>query len=276
MQPTQVSKPFRSGYHDDTDLYYVAELDHKIASKYYNKVIEPYNNKTRHNHIDFWYCICEPGSMDTSEFDCAEIAKVGLFYLIEDELNLTKETNRALVIGNLASDEGVDPITFINTYCAEVETQNYVTKLTALQHQIGYVKGRIQPVALLGLLGEVGEVAAEAEIYADNTQIGEIDDLLTFEQVIAHYKALFVEFASEIDRIKKKVRSDSRYSQALRFEVTETKFNVELADVFYYLNATASCLGMSLEDLAKLSYQKVIARRATIGPELLDKPETSA
>lgn len=153
---------------------------------------------------------------------------------------------------------------------------DYIKQLTELQQQIGYRAGNIEPVAFLGLLGEVGEVAAEVYVSARNELISEVEGLSMLEREIYQKKHMLRFYAAEVDALKKEVRKDSAYSNGLVVEIAnEEDFKLELADVFYYLNAIASCMGMTLNDLAKLSYEKVMAKRATIGPEILSNPESN-
>ena len=113
LQPSEVSKPFKSGYAHDDDSYYVALLDEDETEKYYNEVIEPYNEKSR-VHCDFWTRPCEPGTMDSSSITLEDCKEFGLFKAIEIALSLSTEKNRALVIGNLAHDFNCTPIEFID------------------------------------------------------------------------------------------------------------------------------------------------------------------
>ena len=115
FKPTECSKPFRSGYDFDVDdAYYVAKIDVLEAETYYDTVIEPYNEKSRVNDIDFWFRTCNPGSMDDTKVTLKDCRKYGLFRAIEHATSLTNESNRAMVICNLAEKFNCTPIEFIN------------------------------------------------------------------------------------------------------------------------------------------------------------------
>lgn len=148
----------------------------------------------------------------------------------------------------------------------------YVQKLTELQNSIGYVAGSVSPVAILGLFGEAGEVANECgfnpvrglseqeEDQAESITMGFVQDLLNF-----------IDDAKELDNVKKKIRNGLSESISVGCNDHENAFNVELADLFYYLNAVAIGRGLSLDDLARISYEKVMRKRVTIGPEIPGK-----
>lgn len=106
--------PFQSGYSNESEVYYVAELDFKEVERYYQEVILPYNTKSRVADIDFWYRECVPGYMDVSKITLKAARLKGLFIEIEAVLGLTNEKNRALTIYNLAQKFGCTPIELIN------------------------------------------------------------------------------------------------------------------------------------------------------------------
>ncbi|MBO0947314.1 hypothetical protein [Fibrella forsythiae] len=116
MQPSEVSHPFPSGYPDDTNQYYVARFDYEEAETYYNRVILPYNEKSRVG-VDFWFRTCNPNHIDAAavrRMSLKECRRVGLFRAIENALRLTNETNRALTIYSLAEQFNCSPVEFIN------------------------------------------------------------------------------------------------------------------------------------------------------------------
>lgn len=112
LTPEIVSLPFKSGYKHDHDLYYIASFESKDANDYYNEVIEPFNEKSR-KYCDFWFRSCEPGFMDVSTIYLEDCYEYGIFKTIEIETGFTNETNRALVIANLANENSCDPIKLI-------------------------------------------------------------------------------------------------------------------------------------------------------------------
>lgn len=115
FQPKEVSKPFRSGYGFDKSQYYVAVLDFTEVGKYYREVIEPYNENTKGEEIDFWLYECTEGSMDVTKITLNGAKKKGLFVEMEEKTNLCKETNRAMMINGSTRYHGYEtPIHFIN------------------------------------------------------------------------------------------------------------------------------------------------------------------
>lgn len=113
--PAVYSKPFKSGYDFDKDeFYFVALLDCDAVEKYYNEIVEPFNEKSDEPDIDFWTRECCAGSMDVTKITIKNARKNGLFVEIERKLNLTNEKNRALVIHNLSAKYGLTPIELIN------------------------------------------------------------------------------------------------------------------------------------------------------------------
>lgn len=108
------SKPFKSGYRDDDDKYYVALLDFEEADKHYREVVEPNNDDEDRNYIDYWLRGCAPGLMDISKIRLVRALKNGLFVEMEMKTGLTKETNRALMIYELAKKFNCTPIELIN------------------------------------------------------------------------------------------------------------------------------------------------------------------
>ncbi|MGF7213871.1 NTP pyrophosphatase (non-canonical NTP hydrolase) [Spirosoma lacussanchae] len=137
---------------------------------------------------------------------------------------------------------------------------NNLQKLTELQNKIGYVAGEVHPVAMLGLLGECGEVAGAANYMTPKakslTQDGFFDFTKTCQQ--------FVDVAADIDAFKKRLRGSQPGEIHFAVKPDEYEFNGELADLFYYLNAVAIGRGLTIEDLAKISYDKVMAKRGIV------------
>lgn len=124
--------------------------------------------------------------------------------------------------------------------------QSYVEKLTDWVKQIGYKKeedGKVSKVALLGAIGEIGEVAAET----DAIHSGLISRV--------------VHLAELCDGEKKMVRK-ANPPETVQL-VNPENFDIELSDAFYYQLILALNRGLSIEDLARISYNKVVNRNKT-------------
>lgn len=126
--------------------------------------------------------------------------------------------------------------------------ENSIEKLTKLQMEFGYTQGEINPVALLGLFGEAGEVMNECK---HKSLIN--NDLLSI-------CPNSVKEAVLVDDFKKKVRSKIIPFGTIVIQ-DEEKFDKEMADVLYYLNVLALNRGKTLNDYAEISYQKVMSKK---------------
>ena len=123
--------------------------------------------------------------------------------------------------------------------------ENYIERLTQLQNEVGYTKGKINNVALFGLFGEAGEVLNECK----HKSLMSNDLLEVCPDAVAK--------AIEVDNLKKKIRD--RYTPPLDIVIeNEEAFDMEMADVLYYLNALSINRGKTLNDYAKISYDKVM------------------
>ncbi len=144
-----------------------------------------------------------------------------------------------------------------------VKPETYLEKLTDLQDKIGYTVGKIHPVALMGLLGEVGEVADEScFVNADEFPDDQVTVVCQRAWDIMNQVNGFVEKAQVVDGLKKQIRKlENAYIQV---EYHPVKFPVELADAFYYLKAVARGANLTIEDLARISYEKVMERRGVV------------
>ena len=126
---------------------------------------------------------------------------------------------------------------------------NAIEQLTQLQKELGYKENtEISPVALLGLFGEAGEVLNETFIH-------------TREEFVPIQQNLFgiaINSAEMIDDLKKKLRKNPEkdYQVYVNDESFE-KFDLEVADVLYYLNIIALNRGKNLDHYASLSHDKV-------------------
>lgn len=124
--------------------------------------------------------------------------------------------------------------------------QSYVEKLTNWVKSIGYKQeeeGHVSKVALLGLIGEAGEVVAETDMIG-NGLISRV-----------------VHLAELCDGEKKMVRKDN--PAATVQIVNPEKFAEELSDSLYYHIVLALNKGLTIEDLARISYNKVVNRNKT-------------
>lgn len=132
--------------------------------------------------------------------------------------------------------------------------ENSIQELTELQQSFGYGTNNINPVALLGLFGEAGEVLNEVALIIHEPYSSEI---LKQTAVI---KQTAVNIAQIVDTLKKSIRDTTDIAPVLVFTDDENKFKEELADCLYYLNILANSVGASLEDLAEISINKVKAK----------------
>lgn len=122
--------------------------------------------------------------------------------------------------------------------------------LKEMQNGFGYVKGNIDPVALLGLFGEAGEVLNETFLI-DNSE-----DEIKSEDI----KLIAVKHAKHIDYLKKQIRNKTHKPITITVE-NQIEFDKELADCFYYLHALAINRGLSLETLAYLCIAKINSKK---------------
>lgn len=122
-----------------------------------------------------------------------------------------------------------------------------IDKLTEAQKEVGYEKGKINNIALLGLFGEVGEVLDECVITDQN------DESITWIENAASKARL-------VDSIKKRIRDREMPPYKIKI-IDEEKFDSEMADTLYYLNALAINRGKTLEEYAEISYNKVMEHK---------------
>lgn len=133
------------------------------------------------------------------------------------------------------------------------EKQTPVQQLTELQEELGYVKGKLSSVALLGLVGESGEVFAETSTSIFNKEINTVIRSV-------------MDGTSLAEELKKRLRKANPPREEFEFHPSELgmqKFRSELADVFYYLNILATNCGLTIDDLAIMAHDKVRAKMAT-------------
>jgi hypothetical protein len=111
------SKPFESGYSFDRDEEYfvVATDDYKSIEKYYKNVIEPFNEKSNVDDLDFWLREVCNSQLDDAERGClSECKSNGIFVAIEHIWMLTNEKNRAYAIYKMSEFYNLNPIQFVN------------------------------------------------------------------------------------------------------------------------------------------------------------------
>lgn len=127
-------------------------------------------------------------------------------------------------------------------------------RLTLLQEELGYTKGEISTVAMLGLVGEAGEVLAET--YTDD------------ESSNANFRAQIIHTlinCRKTDDYKKAIRSGELKISLNLDENHKSLFDEELADTFYYLNILATNRGLTINDLAQMAHDKIRAKQSQGG-----------
>ena len=110
FKPFEVSKPFKSGYADDNDDYFVAWLNFDEVDRYYKANEE----KILNSDDNFFARECVTGQMDVSEMKIKGIKKEGLFREISKKIDFSSYANIAMIIRNLADRENCTPVEFIN------------------------------------------------------------------------------------------------------------------------------------------------------------------
>ena len=110
FKPFEVSKPFKSGYADDNDDYFVAWLNFEEVDRYYQANEDDILN----SEDNFLARECVPGQMDVSKLKLNRMKKNGLRVEIENVLSITSLKNIAMVIHNLSEREKCTPVEFIN------------------------------------------------------------------------------------------------------------------------------------------------------------------
>jgi NTP pyrophosphatase (non-canonical NTP hydrolase) len=125
--------------------------------------------------------------------------------------------------------------------------------LTELQQEVGYHPGELNLVALLGVLGEAGELLDELEI-SFVKKMTLVDN--TFSDCVLAAK----QTAKIIDQWKKDVR-DQKYQPAIELKIDDEKFDKELADMLYYLVALSVIRRKPLDYYFSLSIRKIEAKR---------------
>ena len=107
-KPTEVSKPFKSGYlYDKEDEYFIAVLDFDVCESHYN-------NLTDDEQDDFWLQELVAGTMDVSKITLKGLKENGVWFEIERVIGLTTTRNRAMTLNNLSEKFNYDPIKLID------------------------------------------------------------------------------------------------------------------------------------------------------------------
>jgi hypothetical protein len=122
-----------------------------------------------------------------------------------------------------------------------------------LQLQYGYERGVLSPVALLGLFGEAGEV---------------LNEVLFLQHIDMHpltrAQRAAIATAEIVDEWKKVIRSSPHLAPTVYIQKEEfdggNSFDIEVADLLYYINLVALGRGRDLSYYAELSCRKVIAK----------------
>jgi phosphoribosyl-ATP pyrophosphohydrolase len=122
--------------------------------------------------------------------------------------------------------------------------QSFLEKLTDLQIKQGFVpdSGVLSPIAILGYIGEAGEVAGEI-----STPKGEYQIQAKLSQIMYA--------ARRLDTLKKQIRDKKTTPVEICIENPELLI-AELADHLYYTNAICIELGLTLEQLAEMALNK--------------------
>lgn len=142
---------------------------------------------------------------------------------------------------------------------------NQIEKLTELQASLGYkFNGEINPVALLGLIGESAEVLHETILMKKGEKKFIYGDELAAASSVG----------AIIDNIKKKIRKNKDLEIEVFIDPDRIDaFDLELADTLYYLNILASNRGKTLGDYAELAFNKVSEKIKSTNVPKNPKPE---
>ena len=107
IKPSDVSKPFKSGYCKDDDENYIAVLDFETCESYYNQL--SYDEQD-----NFWLQELVYGTMDVSKITLKGLKENGVWLEIERIIGLTTTKNRAMTLNNLSEKFNCTPIELIN------------------------------------------------------------------------------------------------------------------------------------------------------------------
>lgn len=132
---------------------------------------------------------------------------------------------------------------------------NPIELLTKLQEELGYKKGELSTVAMLGLVGEAGEVFEEVRFRHDGSD-GENMVLLRQQTLV---------YTRRLEFIKKAVREGISDVCVVVQNSELPNFKAELADTAYYLNILATNVGLTLFDLCQMAHDKIKRKQAEGG-----------
>lgn len=183
-------------------------------------------------------------------FEATEEILVPLQAEIEEMLN-TPELSKFTLQHTI--NKYFDKVQEVTSNLAEIAFgDNSIERLTKLQATLSgeYQPGKLSVIALLGLLGEAGEVLNEVEVMV---QYHDQQDSIS--------KA--IRAAREVEEIKKLVRSGNCLSSAKYGNLAD--YDSELGDVAYYLNILATNRGLTLFDLCQMGYDKIKAKQLSGG-----------
>lgn len=108
LKPTEVSKPFKSGYIYDKNInYYIAVLNYSECKKIYNSLPEE-------QQILFSVIELEPGLIGVSKITLTGMNKNGIHREITHITCLAKDRHIAMILYNLSKKYDCSPIEFIN------------------------------------------------------------------------------------------------------------------------------------------------------------------
>ena len=138
-----------------------------------------------------------------------------------------------------------------------------IGQLTLLQDELGYKKGEVSTVALLGLVGEAGEVLNETSFATNNLSAEQNDKLSKYLEVVVPVGLIDAakSICMDVDKLKKAVRNKEFTILTEMKSKNGEEFDKELADVLYYVNILATNRGLTIFDLAKMAHDKVRAKQ---------------
>lgn len=106
-KPTEVSRPFKSGYKHDEEEHFVAVIDFVEIEKHYHQLPE-------NEQYGFWCKEIVPGTMDVSKITLKGMRENGVFLEISIKIELSTLHNIAMVLYNLSEKFNCTPIELIN------------------------------------------------------------------------------------------------------------------------------------------------------------------
>lgn len=140
-----------------------------------------------------------------------------------------------------------------------------IEQLTKLQAELGYKEGELSTVAMLGLVGEAGEVLAEVDLRSDSSNVMDIKKYVTNISVPISGNLLHttIKCCRDVETFKKAVRKGEFDVKCEPRDIDLLKS--ELADTYYYLNILATNVGLTVFDLAQMAHDKIRRKQAEGG-----------